>query len=164
TVLAHDSTETVAVTPTSSGGGCPNYGAVIFSTTVADIKQDGLLKVWKAPPSGPPGYTDAKTGQFVALPGAKPTGKDIFVEIDYFCNLTGCDPNASGYLHSHLPKQQALDMVGDAFARHNIHIHFDVGNVYQSPLPGGPSANCGTQSPVACDPYIISNPPGTGGN
>jgi len=163
-VRGNDFTETTSVMPGngSTQKGCVNYGAVILSTTVADSNGDGLPGVWKAPPSGPPGYTDAKFGQFVPLPGANPSAKDIFVEIDYLSNLDGL---AGPYKHSHLPKQAALDMVGDAFAKQNIHVHFDVGNIYQSPLPGGPSANCGTPaSPVLCDPYIISNPPGTGGN
>ncbi len=174
-VTVFDTSETTTVMAGQSGGGCVDWGAVIFSTTVQDTDGDGLLDAWES--ANPPGYTDAITGQFVALPGADPNVKDIFVEVDYLCNLASCDPNASGYLHSHLPKQQALDNVGNAFKNapvdcdpithvcKGVHVHFDVGNVYQSPLSGGPSANCGTQaSPVACDPYIITNPAGTGGN
>src|SRR5215472_4454453 len=162
-VIAGDSVTTV-VTPGSgnAGSGCVDWGAIIFSTTVQDSNGDGLLDAWKN--ANPPGYTDVISNQngipnpFVALPSANPSAKDIFVEIDYLSNLDG---SAGNYLHSHLPKQAALDMVGDAFAAQKIHVHFDVGNVYQSPLPGGPSANCGTQ---LCDPYIVSNPAGTGGH
>lgn len=167
-VIAGDSVTTV-VTPGSgnAGSSCVDWGAIIFSTTVQDSNGDGLLDAWKN--ANPPGYSDVISNQngipnpFVALPGASPPGaspsaKDIFVEIDYLSNLDGL---AGPYLHSHLPKQAALDRVGDAFAAQSVHVHFDVGNVYQSPLPGGPSANCGTQ---LCDPYIVSNPAGTGGH
>jgi len=152
-----DSSATTSVVPGSSNSGCVSWGAIIFKTTVDDADHDGLLKTWKQ--NLPiPGYTDALSGQQVSLPGATLGEKDVFVELDYLSNLDG---SAGPYLHSHLPKQQALDMVGNAFAARGIHVHFDVGNVYQSPRPGGPSVMCGM---VACDPYIISNPPGTGGN
>lgn len=151
---ADDSSETTSVTAAGANSGCVSWGAVVFKTTVDAPDGDGLLKVWKQDL----GYTDALSGQQVSLPGATLGEKDIFVELDYLSNLDG---SAGAYLHSHLPKQQALDMVGSAFAARGIHIHFDVGNVYQSPRTGGPSVLCGA---VACDPYIISNPPGTGGN
>ena len=153
-VSADDSSETTSVAPGATNGGCVSWAAVIFKTTVADPDGDGLLKVWKQHQ----GYTDALSGQQVNLPGAVLGERDIFLELDYMSNLDG---SGGAYLHSHLPKQQALDMVGNAFAARGIHVHFDVGNVYQSPRSGGPSGLCGG---VACDPYIISNPPGTGGN
>lgn len=145
---------TTSVTPGATNTGCVSWGAIVFKTTVDAPDGDGLLATWKSAQ----GYNDALTGQQVSLPGATIGQKDIFVELDYLSNLDG---SAGAYLHSHLPKQQALDMVGNAFAARGIHIHFDVGNVYQSPRPGGPSVVCGL---AACDPYVISNPPGTGGN
>jgi hypothetical protein len=153
-VNADDPSATTSVIPGSSNSGCVSWGAIIFKTTVANPDGDGLLKLWKKNQ----GYTDALSGQPVSLPGAALGEKDLFVELDYLSNLDG---SAGAYLHSHLPKQQALDMVGNAFAARGIHIHFDVGNVYQSPRLGGPSVPCGTGT---CDPYIISDPPGTGGN
>jgi hypothetical protein len=136
-------TQTTSVVPNSNNGGCVSWGAVIFSTTVQDTDGDGLLDVWEGPNQG---YTDAKTGQFVALPGADPNVKDIFVEVDYLSNLDGL---AGNYLHSHLPKQAALDMVGNAFKNapvdcnpicQGVKVHFDMGPVYQS------------------DPYVIKYP------
>ena len=132
-VHANDFSETTSVVPAKSNKGCVNWGVVIFSTTVADTNGDGLLSVWKSNQ----GYTDAKTGQHVALPGANPSAKDIFVEVDYLSNFH--DQSPGPYLHSHVPKQAALDMVGKAFTNRGIHVHFDVGNVYQNPP----------------DPYII---------
>ena len=131
--------ETTSVVPSSSNSGCVSWGAMILSTTVQDTDGDGLLDVWEGPAQG---YTDAVSGQFVPLPGANPNVKDLFVEVDYLSNLDG---SAGVYLHSHLPKQAALDAVGDAFFAQRINVHFDVGSVYQG----------------LNDPYIISA--GTGG-
>jgi len=151
---------TTSVIPGSgnTGSGCVDWGAVILSTTVEEgTKHDGLLSAWKT--GNTPGYTDAISVQnvlpnpFVALPGASTAAQDIFVEIDYVV-LRGPAP-AKPVLHSHLPKQVALDMVGDAFAKQNINIHFDVGGKYDG--------KCKVTAPQTCpDPYIIQG--GTGGN
>ncbi len=102
----NDSSATALVAPSSSNPGCVGWGATVFSTTVQDSDGDGLLDVWE----DNQGYTDVNTGQFVALPGAYKFVKDIFVEVDYLQNL---DLNAGPYKHSHLPKQEALDKVGE---------------------------------------------------
>src|SRR5260370_21453425 len=107
------------VMPAATNTSCVNWGAVIFSSLVQDSDGDGLLDVWE----DGQGYIDAISGQFVALPGANKLVKDIFVEVDYLSNLDGL---AGTYLHSHLPKQAALDMVGNAFAPQGVHVHFDV--------------------------------------
>jgi hypothetical protein len=120
--------------PSATNKGCVSWGATILSTTVQDTDGDGLLDVWE----DNHGYTDAVSGQWVALPGADLHKKDIFVEVDYLSNLDG---SAGTYLHSHLPKQAALDAVGDAFAAQGINVHFDLGqNIY------------------AGDPYVIPYP------
>jgi len=148
-VHANDSLETTSVVPTGTNGNCLDWGAVVFSSTVQDTDGDGLLDVWE----DNQGYTDAISGQFVALPGANKLVKDIFVEVDYLSNLDGL---AGTYLHSHLPKQAALDLVGDASAAQNVRVHFDVG-------PTNYAGNCSTTHSAACpDPYIIQG--GTGGN
>jgi hypothetical protein len=154
-----DSSATTSVVPGSSNSGCVSWGAIIFKTTVANPDGDGMLKVWKTNQTNFGfAYTDALSGQQVSLPGAVLGEKDLFVELDYLNNLDG---SAGAYLHSHLPKQQALDMVGNAFASRGIHVHFDVGNVYQTPRAGGPSIACGL---AACDPYIIPFSASAGGN
>ncbi|HEV2465304.1 MAG TPA: hypothetical protein VGT04_15975 [Acidobacteriaceae bacterium] len=131
-----DSVETASVTPTGTNGGCEVWGAVIFGTTVQDSDNDGLLDAWKQAK----GYTDVITGRQVLLPGATSGEKDVFVDLDYLTNLS--KPLAGAYIHSHLPKQAAIDEVGQAFANAGVHIHFDVGNVYQDVPP---------------DPYIITD-------
>jgi len=149
-VNVNDAMETTSVVPNGSGSGCVDWGAIIFSTTVKDADGDGLLDVWEGPAQG---YTDAISGQFVALPGANPNVKDLFVEADY---LVDYQSDGATVQHSHLAKQAALDMMGDAFAAQNVHVHFDVG-------PTNYAGNCSTTHPAVCpDPYIVQA--GTGGN
>jgi len=147
-VLGNVSSATTSVTPNGSGSGCVDWGAVIFSTTVQNSNDDGLLDVWKQNQ----GYIDALSNQWVSLPGATLGQKDLFVEIDW---LSNGDLSASTYAHSHLPKQAALDMVGNALCRRNpvtllcqgSNVHFDLGpGIYQDdqyvityPVPQPPS-------------------------
>ena len=110
---------------------------VVFSTTVKDSDKDGLLDLWETataanPVKDPNGNSLPFLGS-VAL-GSDPAVRDIFVEIDYMKGSDG---------HSHLPTQPALDLVGNAFNKQGIHIHFDVGQNYQTNPP---------------DPYVL--PPG----
>ncbi len=137
-VKTTDTSETTSVIPSAQNSGCVSWGTTILSTTVQDQDGDGLLDVWE----NNQGYTDAVSGQWVALPGANSAVKDLFIEADYLSNL---DSSAGPYKHSHLPKQATLDAVGNAFAAQYINVHFDLGpNIYQG------------------DPYVITN--GTGGN
>jgi hypothetical protein len=120
------------VMPNTSNSGCVVWGAVIFGTTVQDTDNDGLLNSWE---SGQ-GYTDVMTGRWVPLPGADPNTKDVYVNLDYLTNLDG---SAGPYIHSHLPKQKAIDQVGDAFKNapvdcdaqglncKGVRVHFDLG-------------------------------------
>jgi hypothetical protein len=142
-VTNKDLSESTSVTPSSTNSGCVSWGTVILSTTVQDTDGDGLLDEWETNQ----GYADVVRGldtntptggQWVALPGANPNKKDIFIELDYLTNLDG---SAGPYLHSHLPKEAAIDAVGDAFKTQNIGVHFDLGpGIYQG------------------DPYVISYP------
>ncbi|HEX9112680.1 MAG TPA: hypothetical protein VF845_14465 [Terriglobales bacterium] len=134
-----DTSETTSVIPSATNSGCVSWGAIVLSTTVQDTDGDGLLDVWETNQ----GYTDALSGQWVALPGADPGKKDIFVEVDYLSNLDG---SAGNFLHSHLPKQAALDAIGGSFSSQHINVHFDLGvnSLGQNIYPG--------------DPYVISYP------
>jgi hypothetical protein len=140
---------TTMVLPNAATLDCLSWGAVVFSTPVKDRDGDGLLDTWETNQ----GYWDVKDGTWVALPGADPDVKDLFVQIDYL-NNTG---TKSGPMHSHLPRKDALDQIGSAFTRSKagngtgsgIKVHFDVGNNYQVNPP---------------DPYIVPSasfiPPG----
>ena len=170
--------ETTQVIPTQSNTGCVTWGAMILSTTVKSSDGDGLLDIWKQGVGGVPGYTDAASNQWVSLPGATTGEKDLFAEVDYLSNMDG---KAGAYLHSHLPKQQALDNAGQVLANQGIHVHFDLGpGIYPSdatpyivkypvalpsPLPAGtlaPQAGAGgnaiSESALVC---TDGNPKGT---
>src|SRR5438477_3383510 len=57
-VPAYASSVVSTVVPSGSGSGCVDWGAVIFSTTVQDQDNDGLLDVWE----DGQGYTDLISG------------------------------------------------------------------------------------------------------
>ena len=111
---------TTQVLPTTSNLPCLSWGAVIFSTPVKDTDSDGLLDAWETSH----GYTDINDGSFVSLPGSDPLVRDIYVQLDYLTNSGA----VSAPKHSHLIKQDAINMVGQAFARQGIHLHVDSGN------------------------------------
>jgi hypothetical protein len=95
---------TTMVVPTTSNAGCVSWGAVIFSTTVQNTDNDGLLDVWKTNH----GYCDASVNEgvcaktdpsWVDLTGAgmPGDGKDVFVQLDYMCSsVTGTSVSAPG--------------------------------------------------------------------
>ncbi|MBZ5573874.1 MAG: hypothetical protein LAO09_18570 [Acidobacteriia bacterium] len=144
-----DTSETTLVVPSPTNSGCVSWGATILSTTVQDTDGDGLLDVWEQNQ----GYTDAISGQRVALPGASVNVKDLFIQIDYLSNLDG---SGGTNLHSHLPKEAALDAVGQAFATQTppINVHFDLGpNIYQGDqyvISGGSGGNAISEGLVLC--------------
>jgi hypothetical protein len=143
-----DTSETTQIVPSASNSGCVSWGAMILSTTVQDTDHDGLLDVWEQGTN--PGYTDAVSGNFVALPGADPNKKDIFVEVDYLKSVD----SYGKVLHSHLPKQAALDAVGSAFSTQGINVHFDLGSsIYQGDsnvISGGTGGQAISESAVLC--------------
>ncbi len=111
---------------------CLSWGAIIFSTTVKDTDQDGLLDIWETSES-----LSDPTGQ--PLPNLKAMGadknvKDLFVEVGYL-STPGYSHAVQGQVpaHSHLPAEEALTLVGNVFknAPSRINVHFDVGNHYQ---------------------------------
>ena len=137
----NDSSLTTQVT-TGGNQVCLSWGAVLTSTNVVNSDLDGLLDRWKTNglhlnvgdsthPATFGGCTDFPNEPCENLPAmgavlgtAANPHKDIFVEMDWMhCS----DANSiSGHLH--VPKLGALDAVATAFARHNIYLHFAVGN------------------------------------
>jgi len=138
--------------PTNGGNDCLTWGAVVFSTAVADEDPATLAD----PHLGdglPDGLEDAsgvmKDPDGKDLPKLKAMGagsdqKDIFVEVNAMeagpgtsygsatapydsTNLINTVTDANG--HHHVPTPADLKMVGDAFAAKGIRPHFDVGNV-----------------------------------
>jgi hypothetical protein len=136
-VKANDASATTTVMPNSSNSGCVSWGAVIFSTTVQNSDNDGILDVWKQKQ----GYCDASVNggvcstsdpSWVALPGATKGNKDLFVELDYMCSIVNADgtcDTTNGY--SFYPSTAALTMVTSAFSHkgaNGINAHFIPGN------------------------------------
>ena len=122
-VNAEDSSETTFVT---SSGGCPSWGAVIFSSTVQNTDNDGLLNTWKTNH----GYTDVKDGSFVALPGATLGQKDLFIQVDSMCSVVKADgtcDTTNG--HTHAPDPAAVALMTSAFTARGINLHLDFKNV-----------------------------------
>ena len=143
-VNANDASATATVTPDASNSGCVSWGAVIFSTTVQNSDNDGILDVWKQKQ----GYCDASVNgglcsttdpSWVALPGAAKGNKDLFVELDYMCSIVNADgtcDKTNGY--SFYPSATALTMMTSALSSpkgvKGISAHFIPGN------PGYPGA------------------------
>jgi len=144
-ISANDASLTTTVGPAPGGGSsdCLSWGAIVTSVEVADSDRDGLLDNWeqyglyeKITKDTSGNVTEAlfgkcadfsaDTANCVDLPhmGAKNGVPDIFVEIDWM-------DKADSNIHSHKPKKDALTKIVDAFARHSINVHFDVGNTYQ---------------------------------
>ena len=136
--------------PNNGSDDCVASGAVVFSTSVADVDKDGL-------PDALENRTDAalKDADDDVLPNLNAMGAgsgqpDIFIEVNAMTaaagtsygsatapfdatkctetDTTGCvkvDPLG----HNHLPTPYALKLVGDAFAAKGIRVHFDVGDI-----------------------------------
>jgi len=162
---------TTTVVPNSSNSGCVSWGAIIFSTTVQNSDNDGILDVWKQNQ----GYCDAsvKGGvcattdpSWVALPGATSGKKDLFVELDSICSIVNADgtcDTTNGY--SFFPSSNALTMMTSAFSRQGINAHFIPGNPrYPAPYQTGAiqeqtctDATDASGNPVLCP---FANQPG----
>ena len=130
-VTARASSADVSVTRNGLLSDCLCYSGIVLSTQVEDSDGDGLLDVWETNPSlvDPNGQPLPN----LAAMGANQTQKDLFIEIGYMETLA---PTTYGGVpkpaHSHLPTPAALKLMGDAFVKEGINVHFDVGNAYPS--------------------------------
>jgi hypothetical protein len=170
--------ETATTRVDHAGGGgydCLTWGAIIFSTAVADVDGDGL----------PDGLEDAASGltdpNGQALPnlnamGASSSHKDLFIEFNGLWAPAGTSyggPNApynsstvtlsdpAG--HNHMPTPEILKMIGDAYVAHGITPHFDVGDIatYHAPNPKNDPQKFGVVShPDWVDDYTSTDADG----
>ena len=142
TVNSGDSSLTTQVTRSNDQVVCLTWGAIIMSVNVTDTDHDGLLDVWETKglhlnpgtstiPATFGGCSDYPTEPCVNLPamGASSSTQDIFVEIDWMHGNDGKD-------HLHKANLDALTAIAATFKLHNIKVHFDVGNNYQSSAVG----------------------------
>ena len=138
---------TITVTPNRKSFDCLSWSAIVFSTTVQDSDEDGLLDIWE---SSTTPLRDPNGGVLPNLRdmGADPLVQDLFVEVGYMSTGGYRTSEQEVAAHSHVPAKAALDMVATAFRRAAprtrrsggsiagpINIHFDVGSAYQIGLP-----------------------------
>jgi len=143
---------TTGVDSTNSNSGCVSWGAVVFSTTVDQSKNDSLLDTWRS--HG--GYCDAGTnfGQctagsvssgWVGLDNVTTTGQpgqDVFIQADTMCttltkaniDVATCSGQGCVCGGSYAPPQSAIDMVTAAFAKRSINLHWDFKNYIAAPI------------------------------
>jgi hypothetical protein len=149
---------TTKVDHTGNPFDCLSWGAIVFSTTVQDVDQDGLVDLWETA-----GYRDRTRDGWAPIANVIPLNsmgavvgqKDLFVEVDHHVRY-----NANGSLnHSEQPTVAMLNMVGAALTKPadlnlKIHVHFDAGpgivppngtefiiGSNQGPLEGGDAVN-----------------------
>src|SRR5713226_6959384 len=67
-----------STTTSGSGGGCVDWGTIIFSTTVQSTDQDSLLDVWKAPNYG---YCDAAVNPGTVNEGVCAVGDNSWIPL-----------------------------------------------------------------------------------
>jgi hypothetical protein len=140
---------------------CLAWGAIVFSTEVADGDGDGLVSALED-------YSGLLNGDGQPLPdlhsmGASSGHKDLFVEIG---GMTTAGPTRYGYPaghpfagvfpevesagHSHMPSATVLGMVADVLRLRSVRAHFDVGPVL------GPLYNAAYPNPDSGgSPYFI---------
>jgi hypothetical protein len=134
--------DTKVVPGDPSSVACLSWGAILFSTTVEDRDDDGLLDKWETTsglvdPNGNP------LPDIHAL-GAKPDVKDIFVKIDYMCAAVGNPPTADCASHSHRPSDAVLQTVSKAFSDAGGPVsHFVIGDaIPETACSPGPTQTC----------------------
>ena len=179
-VYGETATTKVFHQPGNGGNDCLAWGAIIFSTTVADQDRDGL----------PDGLEDSVSGlkdpDGTDLPNLKAMGagsdqKDFFDEINAmradpgtkygstsapFSPTTPTITDTAG--HHHVPTPEVLKMVGDRYASHGIRPHFDVGDVGAFhalgvvPRPDADWEHDDDYTATVADQYLVGN--GVGSN
>jgi len=129
---------------------CLTFAAIVFSVSVQDSDNDGLLDIWETKglhrntqvsPATFGTCSDYPAEPCVNLPvmGASPSKQDIFVQIDWMHGTGDGTGGIDGHgTHDHMPQLAALSAVANSFAAHNVNVHFDVGSNYQ-----GAQAACG---------------------
>jgi hypothetical protein len=139
-------TATTAVDHQRKGGyDCLTWGAIVFSTAVADVDGDGLPDGIEDAPGGlkdPPSaaFTNGRPLPNLNAMGATSAVKDLFVEFNAMRTLvdkvhgspSAPYPNSPSPTklvppHTHMPTPQVLKQVGDLFMSRGITPHFDVG-------------------------------------
>jgi hypothetical protein len=152
---------TVDHSPASGSDDCLTWGAVIFSTAVADVDDDGLPDGLEDNPAGLTDPDGRELPNLNAMGAASrdplpngPLHPDIFIEVNAMWAAAGTsygslqhpfsptEPIRTDSVgHNHMPTPENLKMIGDAFAARGITAHFDVGDIdaYHAPNPDPPN-------------------------
>ena len=143
--------ETATTRVEHSGGGksgydCLTWGAIVFSTTVADVDHDGLpdgIEDATTRLSDPPSSTRPEGQPLPDLRamGASSAQQDLFVEFNAMettadkvhGSVRAPYPNSPTPTkvvppHTHMPTPEVLKLLGDLYASRGIRAHFDVGD------------------------------------
>jgi hypothetical protein len=124
---------------------CLTWGAILFSSAVADVEGDGIpdgiedaAAGIKDPPSA--SFPNGRPLPNLNAMGASSAAKDLFVEFNAMRTLVDKvhgsssapypgEPSASKLVppHTHMPTPDVLKQLGDLYASHGITPHFDVG-------------------------------------
>ena len=137
--------ETVSTTvdhsPTNGGQDCLTWGAVVFSTAIADVDNDGLPDGLEDNGSGLHDPDGRELPNLSAM-GAASSHPDIFIEVNAMWAAAGTSYGSLQHPlsatqaiktdlvgHNHMPTPADLKMVGDAFMARGITPHFDVGDI-----------------------------------
>ena len=158
--------------PANDANSCITEVATIFSTTVTDVDEDGLLDIVEDP--SPFRVTKLRDPNGQVLPqlqlmGARVGQKDLFVEVTAMrtdAATTYGSANApfnsdKGQIsvvtppHNHMPTPSVLQMAGDALGRAGIRAHFDVG-------PPSVYRNASDAKSIVADAYLIGAGVGDG--
>jgi hypothetical protein len=159
---------------------CLAWGAIIFSTAVADVDGDGIPDGLedasgglKDPPT--PAFPNGQPLPNLNQMGASSGHKDLFVEINAMWAPPGTtygSPNApfsatqdhitDGDGHNHLPRPEVLKMVGDVYTANGITPHFDVGDIDAYHALPGYSCPAGQEDCNAL-PYLVPSAYARGG-
>ena len=139
TVLNGSSAAALEVAPNGLFSDCVSFSAVVFSTDVQDSDDDGLLDVWESSTTPILDPSGSALPNLAAM-GASATQKDIFVEVGSMFTVDDPSPSidAPAYggvakpEHTHVPPPEALKLVGDAFVKEGINVHFDMGPDYDA--------------------------------
>ena len=106
----------VVTTSDVTGQDFSGFNACAAITACVDSDGDGLCDAWEIAGGidlNGDGIIDATND--LLLPGADPSRKDVYLEIDY---MVAAD-------HSHQPRAASIQAVVDAFARQGIALHVD---------------------------------------
>ena len=137
---------------------CLTWSAVVYRTDVKDTDGDGLLDVWESATT-PLVDPEGRQLPLLSAMGADPAKKDLYMEVGYMAAPELPYGGVTKPAHSHMPTHETLRLVGDAFKKGGISVHFDVGAATEAQYPAGDPLDASKNA----DEYIIRGAAARGG-